>query len=134
MVNAELEPWGRFGRGWANERFVVHAVSPQQYPIIGYPSAWTPGTNGPVTAEVVLAPIATEDDLAMYRGKLRGKFVLTQPMREVEAHFDALGRRLTEDDLAALSMQPPPRAGGRRFRGGQRGFRQLLMDFTPRRA
>lgn len=129
LVNAELEPWGRFGRGWANERFVVHAVSPQKYPIIGYPSAWTPGTNGPVTAEVVLAPIATEDDLAMYRGKLRGKFVLTQPMREVEAHFDALGRRLTEDELAALAMQPPPRRGGRRFRGGQRGFRQRLMEF-----
>ena len=59
LVNVALEPWGRFGRGWANERFVVHAVSPQRYPIIGYASAWTPGTNGPVTAEVVLAPIAT---------------------------------------------------------------------------
>ncbi len=129
LVNAELEPWGQFGRGWSNERFVVHAVSPQKYPIIGYPSAWTPGTNGPVTAEVALATIATEEDMATYRGTLRGKFVLTQPMREVEAQFDALGRRLTEDELAALAMQPPPRAGGPRFRGGNRGFRQRLMEF-----
>src|SRR5256885_14689008 len=38
---------------------------------------WTPGTNGPVSAPAVLAPILKEEDIQKYRGQLKGKFVLT---------------------------------------------------------
>ena len=38
---------GPFGRGWKNERFAAHmTLTPRAYPLIGYPKAWTPGTNG----------------------------------------------------------------------------------------
>ena len=42
-----------YGRGWSLERFHAHLIEPQVMPIIGYPRAWTPGTDGTVTAEVV---------------------------------------------------------------------------------
>ena len=48
LANVHLETWP-FGRGWQNQRFVALAMTPRAYPLIGYPKAWTPGTNGRVT-------------------------------------------------------------------------------------
>ena len=65
LANVALEPWGpnsEFGRGWSNERTVLHVVKPTPWPVLAYPRAWTPGTNGPVTADAVLAPMASEAD------------------------------------------------------------------------
>ena len=118
VVNVHLETWP-FGRGWQNQRFVANAVTPRAYPLLAYPKAWTPGTNGPVTGEAVMAVIATEKDFDTYRGKLRGKFVLGTAMRDVPAHFDAAGHRYTDSELADLSMQPD--AGRGRGRGNFQG-------------
>jgi hypothetical protein len=119
LVNVHLEPWGPFGRGWTNEKFTACAISPDSsFPLIAYPKAWTPGTNGTVEAEVVTAIISNDQDFEKYRGQLRGKYVMTTAMRDVPAEFQAPGRRLTDDELVTLSNQPvqPPRGGP-----GQRG-------------
>lgn len=108
IPSAKLEPWGPFGRGWSNERVSVHVVAPQSYPVIAYPKAWTQGTDGPVTAEAILAVIETEKDFETFRGQLKDKFVLTQPARELKALFDAPGSRYTEKQLADLAQQPEP--------------------------
>ncbi len=114
LANVHGEAWP-FGRGWQSDRFVALAVKPRAYPLIGFTKAWTPGTNGPTTGEAVLAAIDSEKDFDEWRGKLRGKFVLTTPMPEVDAHFEALGRRLGDDDLAKLAMQPDMSKPPRRF-------------------
>ena len=62
LANVHLETWP-FGRGWQNQRFVAHAVTPRAYPLIAYPKAWTPGTNGPVTGEAVMAVINEREGL-----------------------------------------------------------------------
>jgi carboxypeptidase Q len=110
LANVALEPWGTFGRGWSNERFTAHVVAPQAYPVIGYPKAWSPGTNGPVTAEVVFAPIESEADFEPLKGRLRGKFVLSAPLREVREITTALSQRYTEKDLEELSSEDDTRA------------------------
>ena len=46
LTNVRLESFP-FGRGWQNQRFVAHAMTPRAYPLIAYPKAWTPGTDGP---------------------------------------------------------------------------------------
>ena len=129
LSNVHLETWP-FGRGWQNQRFVAMAVTPRPFPLIGFPKAWTPGTNGPVTAEAVLAVIEAESDFDKYRGQLRGKFVLTSPMRDVPAHFEPLGRRFTDAELADLTTEPN-RAGRRNFGGnaGQAAFERKKMQF-----
>jgi len=114
LANVHAETWP-FGRGWQNQRFVANAVTPRAYPLIAYPKAWTPGTNGPVTGEAAIAVIANDKDFDTYRGKLRGKFVLGTAMREVPAHFEAPGHRYTDTELVDLSKQPE--AGGGRGRG-----------------
>src|SRR5258708_1248655 len=131
----QLKKWGmenvtthkyEFGRGWTLKRFSAHMVAPQYAPLIAYPKAWSPGfTGGPIKAQAIRVDIATEADLDKYKGKLKGMYVLTQPARDVEAHFNALGSRWTSDQLAAEGTQPDPRApfvvpgGGRGGRGGQ---------------
>jgi len=135
LSNVHLEPWGPFGRGWANERVWAQVISPRPFPLIAYPEAWTPGTNGPVTAPAVLAIIEKESDLEKYRGQLRGKFVLTSRPRELQAHFDPQGHRFTDAELNELATEPVP--AGRspfveariaEFRA-QRELRQKIQKF-----
>ncbi|HKX26460.1 MAG TPA: M20/M25/M40 family metallo-hydrolase [Blastocatellia bacterium] len=99
LENARLEAWGPFGRGWSFDKVSAQVIEPTPFPIIAYPEAWTPGTNGPVTSEVVLVDVKSEADFANYKGKLRGKFVMVGPPREVKAWFKAPGERLSDEDL-----------------------------------
>ena len=118
MQNAHLEAWGPFGRGWTLKRFSAQVTDPQDFPLIAYPKAWSPGTNGPLNADVVYFDAKDENDMARFKGQLKGKIVLTAPMREVKAHFEAPGRRRDEKDLLALANAPMPRPAGRGGFGG----------------
>ncbi len=104
-----------FGQGWTNERMVAHATAPSRWPIIAYPKAWTPGVDGVLSAEVVVAPIDTMADFDRFKGKLKGRIVFTAPAREVAALFDPLATRFSNDQLAAMTELP---VGGGRGRGG----------------
>jgi hypothetical protein len=116
LQNAHLEAWGPFGRGWTLKRFSAQVVEPQAIPLIGYPKAWSPGTNGPLTAEVVYLDAKDEADLQRFKGKVKGAIVLTAPLREVKAHFEAPSTRRDEKDLLSLADAPDPRVGTpRRF-------------------
>src|SRR5215470_11639411 len=113
LQNAHLEAWGPFGRGWSLKKFSAQVSEPTAFPVIAYPKAWSPAI-APLTADVVYVDAKTEADLEKYKGKLTGKIVLTAPMRDVSAHFDALGTRLNEKDLLTLADAPEPRTGGNR--------------------
>src|SRR5262245_55418243 len=109
LQNAHLEPWGPFGRGWTLKRFSAQVTEPTAIPLIAYPKAWSPGLDTPLTAEVVYFDAKTEADFEKFKGKLNGKIVLTAATREVPAHFDAQGTRLSEKELLALADAPEPR-------------------------
>ena len=110
LANVHLEPWGPFGRGWSNERTNVQVITPHPFPLIAYAKAWTPGTNGPVTADAVFAPITKEEDFAKFKGQLKGKFVLTAAIPESPERFDAQTHSYTDAELADLATQPVPAA------------------------
>ena len=75
LVNAHLEPWGPFGRGWSNEFTSVRMLTPDVTMLYALPKAWSSGTNGLVKADVVFLKVDSKDDLAQYHGKLAGKVV-----------------------------------------------------------
>jgi len=125
LQNAHLEAWGPFGRGWTLKRFSAQVIEPTAIPLIAYPKAWSPGLASPVTADVVYFDAKTEADFEKYKGKLSGKIVLTAPLREVAAHFEAPGTRLNEKDLLALADAPEPRQGG----GGRGNFANQAAAF-----
>jgi len=68
LVNAHLEAWGPFGRGWSNEYVNVRMLSPDIQTFIAYPKAWTPGTEGAIRGECVRANIKSKDDFPKYKG------------------------------------------------------------------
>jgi carboxypeptidase Q len=106
LSNVAQEPWGQdFGRGWSNERTVVHVLKPTPWPVLAYARAWTPGTGGAVTADLVLAPMTTESDFDKHRGKLAGRIVLLQEAREVEPLWTPPARRFTERELEEMREQ-----------------------------
>ena len=132
VTNVRQEPWGPFGRGWANDKLVAHVTAPQPFPLIAAPRAWTPGTNGTVSADVVHAVIDDEGDFKEWTGKLKGKAVLVAAMPEVRALFAAPGRRFTDQDLT--DMQSQPVNVGRGGRGGRAGGPAPDPTFPVKRA
>ena len=113
LANAKTEKW-KFGKGWSLTRFQAHLVEPQRQPVIGYPKAWTPGTQGAVTADVVRVAIGSEADFEKYRGKLSGKIVLSQPAREVRMLEGRITWRMGDELLAEAERLPIPPAAGPR--------------------
>jgi carboxypeptidase Q len=108
LANAHLEAFP-FGRGWSLEHCSAHVVSPMAFPLIALPQAWTAGTDGPVRGKVVRVEVTSEDDLAKWRGKLRGMVVWAGEPRELKAPEDgALFERYTDADLAKIEQYEMP--------------------------
>ncbi|HYL35645.1 MAG TPA: M20/M25/M40 family metallo-hydrolase [Bryobacteraceae bacterium] len=108
LTNVHQEPWGPFGRGWTFTRFAGHMLAPQYQPLIGVPLAWTSGTDGPVQADAIFAPLSAEADLEKFKGKLKGKIVLTMPPKTVNMILEPPGHRLTDAELAARAQTADP--------------------------
>ena len=102
LSNAHLEPWGPFGRGWANQYVNARMTVPDIAPLLVYAKAWTPGTNGVVTGKCIRANIEKKEDFDKYRGKLAGMIVILGPDAEVKPIVDSPYKRYTDDDLAKL--------------------------------
>lgn len=108
LVKAKEEKWGPFGRGWQSKYFEAHMVEPQFSALMGIPLAWTEGTNGTITGEPILAPIHTEADMEKWKGKLRGKIVMTSDPLNLKLPETSEGHRYTEAELSALAEAPDP--------------------------
>jgi carboxypeptidase Q len=128
LANIHEEPWP-FGKGWSLLKYSANMIEPQVQPIIGMPKAWTPGTNGPVTADVVLASIARDADFETYRGKLRGKIVLTQRARAVRMLDGRVVLRMNEKDIAEAEEAPIPEAGRAGGAGEGARFQERVQRF-----
>lgn len=129
-LDAHLEKWGPFGRGWANLRFHASMKEPYYQPIIAVPRPYAPGTNGPVAASAELAVMRTEADFNKFKGKLKGRIVLLEEPRRMQPQTEALSRRYTGQDLAqqALAPEPGQRPGVPNRQALQR-FRNKLNQF-----
>jgi carboxypeptidase Q len=100
LSDAHLEPWGPFGRGWANQYTNVRMTSPDIAPLLVYAKAWTPGTNGVVTGKCIRINIEKKEDFDKYKGKLAGMIVIFGPDAEVTPITEAPYKRYTDEDLA----------------------------------
>ncbi|HET8946822.1 MAG TPA: M20/M25/M40 family metallo-hydrolase [Candidatus Polarisedimenticolia bacterium] len=127
LSDPRLETWGRFGRGWDVVHFRAEMTSPAYAVLRGVPRAWSGDTGGPARGEVILAPFATEReddeiraDLARYRaqvdryaetwrGKLRGKYVLVDPLRKLDLPVKPAVERYDAQGLDKLLAAPEPR-------------------------
>ncbi|HNU07897.1 MAG TPA: M20/M25/M40 family metallo-hydrolase [Pyrinomonadaceae bacterium] len=107
-MNGRLEAWGPFGRGWSLERFTAQVESPQLIPLIAYPKAWSPSTDGLVKSEAVLFEARTDADFDKYKGKLKGKIVFGTNVRPLKPIDKPLMQRLSDEELAKMANAPAP--------------------------
>ncbi len=107
LANAHLEPWGTFGRGWAYQLCEVRMTSPDYMQFVALPEAWTPGTNGPLRAEVTHVTASTAADLEKYHGTLAGKIVLFGEARLPDPSDKPLFSRVDAADLDKLALFEP---------------------------
>jgi hypothetical protein len=132
LENAHLEAWGPFGRGWSLKHYSANVIGSQVFPLISYPRAWSPGTGGEVTADIVYFDAKTDSAVAEYKGKLKGKFVLISDPREIKAHFDPEGWRDADSTLLKLANaeMPMPRGGrGGRFQMTPEQKARAIVNF-----
>ena len=108
LKNAHLEPWSFGHPGWVNERLSVHAISPFKDALITEALAWTPGTNGPVTAQVtqIITPSQpTKDTLAKFfdahRAGVKGKIVMVGAPGVVPVTILTPHKRREDNDVRA---------------------------------
>ncbi|MGH9483112.1 MAG: M20/M25/M40 family metallo-hydrolase, partial [Terriglobales bacterium] len=126
IANVHEEPFP-FGRGWSNDATMAQEVSPRVYPLIAYAKAWTPGTPGEVKAAAEIVAINAPGDFDKYRGQLRGKFVLDQPLPVIPI-VEGTGSQITgeflrysDPQLQEMQLAQPGRGRGGFGRGGRGG-------------
>ena len=114
MNNVHLQEWGPFGRGWEMTHFEMHVNSPNYWPIIAYPKAWSSSASG--EGEVVYLDIKDKNDIEKYRGQLSGKFILIDSMLHINEEFKASANRHDNKSLLELANANTPTPRSRRYR------------------
>lgn len=121
LKNAHLEPWNFGHPGWLNERTSAFLVSPVKDSLVVEAVAWTPGTEGTVSASVVqIEPPGrvSKQQLAAYfdanGAKVKGKIVMLGPPTKVPVTINKPVLRREDADLRAQynPTSSAPAAGG----------------------
>ena len=123
LDKVHLEKWGPFGRAWTLEQSSLEMMEPRYSQLTAVPLAWSASTNGPVTADLVLAPMRGsfvdgpkkfKESWQAYRanwtGKLRGKIVLISAPKVPAPQTNVQFRRYTDAELADMQKAPAPAA------------------------
>lgn len=97
-----------FGRGWDIVHSSVRLVSPRPIDLVAIPIAWSPPTNGPLRAPVVVAPMNRKEQFAAYHGKLAGKIVLTSLPGTSDEPKEGAFQRLDSADIAKRDQYAIP--------------------------
>jgi carboxypeptidase Q len=120
-----LEKWGTFGRGWSFSRVAVHLTSPSPANLEAAPKAWSGGTTGPVSGDVLYAPVYLKDDKDIFddltqlanhlerymqktRGTLKGKVLLVSEARELKQSKEPAFSRLDDAKLSDIGKAAEP--------------------------
>ncbi len=107
LKDVRAEPFD-FGRGWHIESSQSRMLTPRVLTLRSIPVAWTPATNGAISAPVIVAPIRHPRDLAKYRGQVKGKIVLVSYPDAPKDDTAAAFKRLDDAELGKLASYQQP--------------------------
>jgi carboxypeptidase Q len=119
LKNAHLEPWSFGHPGWVNEKLSVHVIAPVKDSLVSEALAWTPGTNGPVTAQAVqliVPPQPTKEVLTKFfddnRARVKGKIAMVGAPAEVRVTILTPQKRREDNEVRAQYDPNAPAGGG----------------------
>jgi carboxypeptidase Q len=137
LVNASLEPWGEFGKGWELSKSYVAMKQPYYKPLIAYPKTWTRGTGGLKNAPVLLVDAKDSAALEAYRGKMKGQVILLYRDETYKQSFAADAKRFTDEQLAKMAeakpTTPPAQADTAQQRRARENFMRQQGNQMPNR-
>jgi carboxypeptidase Q len=138
LVNASIDPWGGFGKGWELQKSYIALSAPYYKPLIAFPKAWCGGTNGAKSAPVLLISATDSAGLDKYKGQLAGKILLLDVNQVYQQSFKPDAGRYTEeqlDSMAKVVMRPVDTAELRRRRAQfQRGGGAAMLNTLKKMA
>lgn len=124
FANGHLEPWDFGHPGWVNERLSAHIVAPVKDSLVAEVLAWTPGTDGTVTAQAYQLQMPdrpTPSDLTAFlereKSNVKGRVVLVGKHTLVPVTINPPAKRRTDEDVRA--QYDPNNPNGGRGRGGR---------------
>lgn len=125
LSEVHLEPW-TLAEGWERGHAFARIVEPDNGRSLAVASfGWTPGTEGKVTGDVVIFNAKKAEDLAQYKGKLKGAIVLVgEPAKLLPiAEVDKQG-------LMGAYMRGKDKAKFEKFNFEEfMAFRKMLKEF-----
>jgi carboxypeptidase Q len=91
-LDARLEEWGAFQVGFDRGPWSAKMTAPEPMNLTIGTEAWSPGTDGPVSAPAVLAP-QTDEELVAAKPKLKGAWVIstTRGPEKYQVAYDEAG-------------------------------------------
>ena len=111
LTETYREPFMDYGVSWDNEYVYIHLLEPDYQPMVGYPIAHTPGTNGQQKLQAIIADVRTRQDLETLEGKIRGMAVLSTPPAIIDlSRFETGTPKRSAQELRELeeAVIPPP--------------------------
>ncbi|MBI5214762.1 MAG: M20/M25/M40 family metallo-hydrolase [Ignavibacteriae bacterium] len=132
LSDVHIESWTPMGKPWTLKKYSANVLAAQNFPLISFPKAWSPGTKGAVTGELLYLDATTDSALDTYKGKLKGKYILLNDVREVKAHFEPEATREADSTLLQMAnadMQQRGRGGRRQFEMTPEMKKRALVDF-----
>ena len=124
LENVQLEPW-EIPAAW--ERGFVHMklIEPDNGRLITAAArAWTPGTKGRVTGEVVVVEATKPEDLDAYKGRFKNAIVILSPPSTITPILE-----IGKPRPASAPRRPPFQGGGP---GSGIGIRQQVMEMAQK--
>ena len=109
LENSHLEDWGEFGMGWYQVNIWGRIVTPDPEPIWMQAAVWSAATKGPVSGEIVYAPLRDASEVDALKGTLKGKIVMLGAARPIPELDQPLSYRYTDEELKELEGPGVPR-------------------------
>jgi hypothetical protein len=128
FTNGHLEPWDFGHPGWVNERFSAHITAPVKDQLTCEVLAWTPGTEGTVSAQAYQlqmpdrpTPAQLTAALEAAKDAVKGRIVLVGKHTLVPVNINPPAKRRPDDQVREQYDPNNPNAGqfGRGGRGGR---------------
>ncbi|MCA1686889.1 MAG: M28 family peptidase, partial [Planctomycetia bacterium] len=120
LEHARLEPW-RIAHAWTRGDASGRVVEPAEQRLMVESAGWSRGTKGPVRGPVVLAEGDEPADVAAYRGRLKGAWIILDPYEPL----------LPEARLAKLALRakadPPDFTDATGYPAFRRAFEALMI-------
>jgi carboxypeptidase Q len=120
-----LESFNEIGRSWTYSHVSVRMLTPQQTTLVAVPVAFSAGTDGPLVASVIYAPLWDDVDAPgqsdlvalaeqiesykrRYAGQLRDRVVLLTPLRPFALPGEPVIQRHSDEDLESMQSARDP--------------------------